>query len=328
MKTWSVFLLLSAVSAALQGASPDARGFIRDWLIGGAYPSYLVDGADRGFRDDPLAEKGGEANLRPYEGMRDTALFKADKSKLIAGIGSTNEWGFKEDKTFPVVWKTFTQKGESPVVTLDGRFGPIDDHMIVYAACRIESPETRKIRLRIGSDDDFKAWLNGKLVGSANSSQGVVPDNFLHDAELRRGLNVLVLKVVDRTHGSGFCLAVSDRENRPMTDLVIRTDDPADRQLSRQTRADLPPPDRIHRQAGRLERTGRTAARQLPGRARTDPHGRCKAVFHPRKNLRNPRPRRRLETQCGASETAGRMARKAQGGREEETGADPYRLRT
>ena len=227
MKTWSVFLLLSAVSAALQGASPDARGFIRDWLIGGAYPSYLVDGADRGFRDDPLAEKGGEANLRPYEGMRDTALFKADKSKLIAGIGSTNEWGFKEDKTFPVVWKTFTQKGESPVVTLDGRFGPIDDHMIVYAACRIESPEARKIRLRIGSDDDFKAWLNGKLVGSANSSQGVVLDNFLHDAELRRGLNVLVLKVVDRTHGSGFCLAVSDRENRPMTDLVIRTDDPA-----------------------------------------------------------------------------------------------------
>lgn len=65
--------------------------------------------------------------------MRDTALFKADKSKLIAGIGSTNEWGFKEDRTFPVVWKTFTQKGESPVVTLDGRFGPIDDHMIVYA---------------------------------------------------------------------------------------------------------------------------------------------------------------------------------------------------
>lgn len=172
MKTWSVFLLLSAVSAALQGASPDARGFIRDWLIGGAYPSYLVDGADRGFRDDPLAEKGGEANLRPYEGMRDTALFKADKSKLIAGIGSTNEWGFKEDRTFPVVWKTFTQKGESPVVTLDGRFGPIDDHMIVYAACLIESPEARKIRLRIGSDDDFKAWLNGKLVGSANSSQG------------------------------------------------------------------------------------------------------------------------------------------------------------
>ena len=54
-----------------------------------------------------------------------------------------------------------------------------------------------------------------------------MPDNFLHDAELRRGLNVLVLKVVDRTHGSGFCLAVSDRENRPMTDLVIRTDDPA-----------------------------------------------------------------------------------------------------
>lgn len=110
---------------SVAGGVADARGFIRDWLIGGAYPSYLVDGSPTGgFRDDPLAEKGGEANLRRTEGMRDTALFKADKSKLIAGIGSTNEWGFKEDKTFPVVWKTFTQKGESPVVTLDGRFGP------------------------------------------------------------------------------------------------------------------------------------------------------------------------------------------------------------
>lgn len=228
--------LLALAAAALQATSPDAKGFLRDWLIGGAYPSYLVDGADRGFRDDPC----DEANLRPFEGMKDTALFKADKSKLIAGIGSTNEWGYTEDKSFPVVWTRHTQAGESPIVTLDGRFAPIDDHMIAYAACYIESPEARKIRLRIGSDDDFKAYLNGKLVGSANSSQGVVPDNFLCDAELRRGLNVLVLKVVDRTHGSGFCLAVSDRDNRPMTDLAIRTDDPAREAMKRDRLPEIP----------------------------------------------------------------------------------------
>ncbi len=240
MRGFLAFLMLLAVSATLHGATPDARGFVRDWLIGGAYPSYLVDGVDQGFRDDPLAAKGGEANLRPYAGMRDDALFKADKSRLIAGIGSTNEWGFKEDKTFPVIWKKFTQTGESPNIVFDGWFDPIDDHMIVYAVCYIESPEARKIRLRIGSDDDFKAYLNGKLVGSANSSQGIVPDGFLHDAELRRGLNVLVMKVVDRTHGTGFCLAISDRENRPMTDLVIRTDDPAREAMQRDKLAEIP----------------------------------------------------------------------------------------
>ena len=85
--------LLVLVAAALQAASPDAKGFLRDWLIGGAYPSYQVNGIDRGFRDDPC----DEANLRPFEGMKDTALFKADKSKLIAGIGSTNEWGYTEE---------------------------------------------------------------------------------------------------------------------------------------------------------------------------------------------------------------------------------------
>ncbi len=240
MRIFGIVLVAMLATVTLYGASPDNQGFIRDWLIGGAYPSYLVNGVDQGFKDDPLIKSGGEANLRPYEGMKDEALFKADKSKLIAGIGSTNEWGYTEDKSFPVVWKKFVQTDESPKVMLDGRFEPIDDHMIAYAVCYLMSPEERKIRLRIGSDDDFKVWVNGELAGSANSSQNIIPDSFLHDATLRRGLNVLVLKIVDRTHKCGFVLAISDRKDQPMTDLTVLTDDPARIAMKRDRLTSIP----------------------------------------------------------------------------------------
>jgi hypothetical protein len=210
----------------------DEKGFIRDWLIGGAYPNYQINGKQYGYEDDFLQSLGGEACAEPYQGLLDQAEFKADKSKLIAGIGSVNEWGYTETKTFPVTWRSVHWIQAKPEIVLDKMFLPVDDYIVAYAFCYMESPTAQKIKVRIGSDDDHKVWLNGKLLGGVNKSQGVIPDNFIYDAELQRGLNRLLLKVVDRTHGYGFCLALSDRENRPLRDVTIMTDDPKRQQLA------------------------------------------------------------------------------------------------
>ncbi|MBT7164112.1 MAG: hypothetical protein HN904_15120, partial [Victivallales bacterium] len=76
----------------------DAQGFVRDWLIGGAYPSYRVGNSPRGYATDFLVGLGGEARAAPYPGLVGEVEFKADKAALIAGIGSTNEWGYKKTK--------------------------------------------------------------------------------------------------------------------------------------------------------------------------------------------------------------------------------------
>ena len=200
---------------------PDDKGFICDWLLAGPYPSYQVDGRGLGLDTDFLA---GEAECRPYPGMSDEAEFVADKGKLIAGIGSTNEWGFTETKRFPVVWSA--RHFDRGIISLDKMFLPIDDYFVTYAACYVESPRDQDIKVRMGSDDDHKAWLNGRLLGRANSSQAVVPDNFIYSARLRRGINRLLLKIVDRTHGCGFCCALSDMNDQPLRELRVFTDHP------------------------------------------------------------------------------------------------------
>lgn len=219
-------LLLGCVCAVLPAASPDVEGFIRDWLLLGPYPSALRDGVHIGLDTDFLAPFGGEGACRAQAGMEDKAVFVADVGKLIAGIGSANEWGLTETHEVPIQWEEFHVKGELSQVILDKRHALFDDHIVTYALCYIESPEAREIKLRVGSDDDCKVFVNGVPVGRHAGSQGIVPDNFIFDAHLKRGLNTLLFKCVDRILGYGFCLAVSDREDRPMTDLKIRLDNP------------------------------------------------------------------------------------------------------
>ena len=225
MLIMSVTVLSQSVNEA-KYYKTDQQGFIRDWLVGGAYPNYQVDGRQQGYEDDFLLNSGGEAQAEPYPGLKDSVTFKADKAKLIAGIGSANEWGYTEDKVLPVTWRIVNCIQTRPEIVFDKMFLPVDDYIVAYAFCYIESPTAKKIKVRIGSDDDHKVWLNGKLLGGANTSQGIIPDNFIYEAELQRGLNRLMLKVVDRTHGYGFCLALSDLDNIPLHEVNIILDDP------------------------------------------------------------------------------------------------------
>jgi len=225
---WSLLLVLAIPAAAEEAMTLDRQGFIHDWLIGGPYPSYEVNGAEQGLNDDLLIKNGGEAVCAPYPGMKEEVTFKADVAKLIAGIGSTNEWGFKENKTLGVTWKPF--HGSTPVSYLDPQFfTPIKEHFVYYLVCYLESPEAQAVKLRIGSDDDNKVWLNGILVGQAAKAQGAAPDTFIYPATLKNGINRLLVKIVNRTGGTGFCVAVSDRQDRPLTDLKLYLDNPARR---------------------------------------------------------------------------------------------------
>jgi len=209
------------------------QGFITDWLIRGPYPNYQTDTSaatgGMGFDTDFLVKSGGETQAVPRIGTPEKVEFVADFSKLVAGLAATNEWGSRQTAAVNVDWQPLHLKPGENTVTLDKKFGQYDDYIVIYAACTVYSPNEQQIKVRVGSDDDNKVWLNGQLIGSANSSQGIIPDNFIYAAKLKKGLNRLLVKVVDRTGGFGFCLGLSDDKNVPLNNAVIYLDSPAER---------------------------------------------------------------------------------------------------
>ncbi len=222
----AVLLSIFALSCFAQ-AKDD--GFICDWLVAGPYPNYQVDGKGKALDTDFLK---GEASFVPYPGLSGKSKFIADWGKLVAGVGSTNEWGFRETKTFDTVWqkksaKEFEKFGVAgKKMVFDGMFLPIDDYFAVYSVCWVESPDQRKIKLKAGSDDDHRIYLNGKLVGKHYGAQGTLADQFVYNAQLQPGLNRLMFKLVDRTGGADFCLRMTDADDKPMKDVKLYTTHP------------------------------------------------------------------------------------------------------
>ena len=201
------------------GATPDEQGFIRDWLISGPWPSYQVKDRGQGLETDFLQL---EDEALPYPGKRETATFVADWGVLVAGIGSANEWGFRTNAVFDASWTPLT--AEAGIIRMDGRFAPIDDYFVTYAACYIDAPEARAARLAVGSDDDHKVFLDLDLVGKATTSQDILPGMFKYDVTLPKGRSRLLFKLQDRTGGCGFCVQLLDREGKPMRDVAISLD--------------------------------------------------------------------------------------------------------
>lgn len=213
-----VFLITAILSPAAQ---LDQNGFILDWLTSGPYPSYQKNGSGQALDTDFL---GGEGKAAPNPGLKMKSVFLADWSKLVAKVDMTNEWGFRKNTEYDATWKAETFP--SPIISLDRKYLPIDDHFAVYAFCYLLSPSSQKIKIRTGSDDDHKIFLNGREIARHYGSQGVVPNNFIYPAELKRGLNRLLLKIVDRTGGFGFCLALSDPSDKPLKNVKILLDNP------------------------------------------------------------------------------------------------------
>ena len=176
----------------------------------------MVDGKPRGLDEDLLP--GGEINANPtkpkgnggIQGRQGTA----DRRNRV-----NKRMGFKEDKTFDATWKVHLQKEHHRT---DHPAQPIGDHFVVYAITWIEAqrPGRGKSRKRRRP----QIWLNGQLLGRVNSSQGIVPDNFIY-GKLQHGVNKLLLRLLT-AHGCGFCVAITDRDGKPCQDITIHPQNP------------------------------------------------------------------------------------------------------
>jgi hypothetical protein len=148
----------------------------------------------------------------------------------VAGPFREGDGGYRQMHTvaFPperadpaVAWRMLEVAGHYPdqpqVIDLLPALG--GEGCVGYVRTWVHSDAARDARLEFGTDDGFKAWLNGKLVAEKNVAGAAVPGTDKADVALAAGWNAVMLKITQDTGPAGFCLRITDRAGKPLDGL-------------------------------------------------------------------------------------------------------------
>jgi type 1 glutamine amidotransferase len=83
---------------------------------------------------------------------------------------------------------------------------------VAYLRNKVWSEANQEVQLEIGSNDAVKAWINNTLVHSNNVSRGVAPGDDKVKASLKKGWNMLLLKIINVGGAWGACARIRDIE--------------------------------------------------------------------------------------------------------------------
>jgi hypothetical protein len=191
MKIFAIGLMGSTLLVPPQTFSPDAEGFIRNWLV--LAPIVIeVSGAeaiDHRFLDD-------EPAIKPKP--RDSVVI----------INTPLTWQAHQASDYFVDFlQAFPQPGEQ---------------VAAYAATYVMADTEMNVTLAVGTNDQGKAWLNGKEVFKFAETRVLEKDATRVPVTLRKGQNVLVLKIVNETNNWQACARFL-KDGQPVTGLRIAT---------------------------------------------------------------------------------------------------------
>jgi len=219
----SVKLPILGKKASLAGVyNPDKTGFIKHWLIAGPFPNYAKSPA---FNIDYLESTGGEAKTLPAAGIRYDAEFDA-RGKDREAERSLWFGGKAQKKGLKISWLPFAfSKGIVAPLYRQIDYFMTFDKICYYAACYVKVNADVKLVLCIGSDDGNKVYVNGKLVTKKNVPQGrgIRPDSERAVVKLKKGVNLILIKILQGGGGLGHALRFKRLEDgKIFTDYKIK----------------------------------------------------------------------------------------------------------
>ena len=171
--------------------SPDAEGFIRNWLVLAPIRMLGQSGAEE-MHYDAL---NGEATVKP----------KPDTRILVGGQ--------------PMPWTPHQTQGyfidfrES----FDRENG---EYAIGYAVTYVHADAPMNVTLALGTNDQGKAWFNGREVMSHEEARVLNKDEDRIPVSLVQGQNVLVLKVINEVNNWQGCARFL-KDGAPVKNLRI-----------------------------------------------------------------------------------------------------------
>ena len=176
MSALLVTLIISLV-APQQAAAPDSEGFIRDWLV---LAPIAIEG-DQGASEIDRDFIKGEASIRPKAG-----------DVVQVGPGQSVTWTAHQTSDYFI---DFLQA-----------FGKTrGEYVAGYAVAYVVADEDMKVTLALSTNDQGKAWLNGKEVFTFAGTRTLEKDTDKVEVALTKGQNVLVLKVVNEVNNWQAC---------------------------------------------------------------------------------------------------------------------------
>ena len=185
----SVFMSL----APQQPAAPDSEGFIRNWLV---LAPIAIEG-DQGASEIDREFLKGEAAITPKAGD-------------VVKVGLD-----------PMTW-TAHQAPEFYVDFLQAFGKARGEYVAAYAVAYVIADADTKATLALSTNDQGKAWLNGKQVFKFSETRTLEKDTDKVEVALNKGQNVLVLKVVNEVNNWQACARFL-KDGAPMTGLKIHT---------------------------------------------------------------------------------------------------------
>ena len=181
--------------AATNECAPDKEGFIRDWLV--LAPIQLPSDSDgaEAINKDQLADEG---SLKPKAGDKVTV-------------------GGKE-----LAWKKV--KATDYFFDLNAILNKDTERTIGYAVTYVRAETERSnLQLKMGSNDQGKVYLNGKLLLKATEPRPLDQDaDVARNVTLNKGVNVVVFKLFNEGNDWQGCLRFTDAGGKAVTNLVIQ----------------------------------------------------------------------------------------------------------
>lgn len=86
------------------------------------------------------------------------------------------------------------------------------EQRVAYLRAKLQWPSEQKVKLWIGSDDGNKVWVNGELVHANNVARPFTADQDSATVTLRKGENVVMMKITQNNLPWGASLRIEEPE--------------------------------------------------------------------------------------------------------------------
>ncbi len=189
-------VITGSVFASQDSFSPDAKGFIRNWLI---LAPIAMEDENEGAAELTKNQIKEEAKLQPKEG--DEATIGAAKMK----------WKAHQTADFFIDFLKYVAGGRGEQVV---------GYAVTYV---VAETEIKDVKAKLGSNDQAKLYVNGTQQIMFDDTRTLEADQDTSKPfTLNKGVNTIVFKVVNQENNWQGCLRFVDANGDPVKGLKVK----------------------------------------------------------------------------------------------------------